>query len=137
MSFFDNARRLSDTDEHISKPEKSFEEWKPPSKAEVDEYISWVKKQKNINVDSPVWDYRVGATNIVFKHYKEAIAALEKAEKRSQTTWGLFFNLARARENAKNYRTALGYIQNFKSLSETFLETDDSYKGCYWRLLKV
>ncbi|KAI4948494.1 hypothetical protein J4E91_005918 [Alternaria rosae] len=121
----------------ISKPEKPFEEWKPPSNTEVDEYIVWVKKQKDINVDSAVWDYRVGATNVVFEHYKEAIAALEKAEKHSQTNWGLFFSLAEAHENEKNHRTALGYVQSFKSLSEKFLETDDSYKEAYWLLLKV
>ncbi|KAI4666203.1 uncharacterized protein J4E88_010498 [Alternaria novae-zelandiae] len=121
----------------ISKPEKPFEEWKPPSNAEVNEYILWVKKQKDINVDSAVWDYRVGATNVVFEHYKEAITALEKAEKHSQTNWGLYFSLAEAHENEKNHRTALGYVRNFKSLSEKFLETDDAYKEAYWLLLKV
>jgi len=78
----------------------------------------------------------VGATYIVFQHYKEAIVALKKAEQHSPTNWGLFFNLAKAHENQKDYRTALGYIQNFKSLSEMFLETDDTYKGAYWDTLK-
>jgi len=73
---------------------------------------------------------------MVFEHYKEAIVALEKAKQQSQTNWSLVFHLARAHENQKDHRTALEYIQNFKSLSEMFLETDVSYKGAYWDILK-
>ncbi|KAI4706158.1 hypothetical protein J4E89_009212 [Alternaria sp. Ai002NY15] len=120
----------------ISNPDKPFEEWNPPPNADVEEYIGWVKEHKNVDIDGSTWDYRVGATYIVFQHYKEAIVALEKAEQRCSTNWGLFYNLARAHENQKDHRTALGYIQNFKSLSEMFLETDESYKGAYWDTLK-
>ncbi|KAI4621972.1 hypothetical protein J4E80_004347 [Alternaria sp. BMP 0032] len=120
----------------IFNPDRPFEEWNPPSNADVEEYICWVKAHKNGDIDSSTWNYRVGATYIVFQHYKEAIVALKKAEEHSPTNWGLFFNLAKAHENQKDYRTALGYIQNFKSLSEMFLETDDTYKGAYWDMRK-
>jgi tetratricopeptide (TPR) repeat protein len=101
----------------------------------VDDFICWAKEHIDTDIDSSTWDYRVGATNIVFYHYKEAIVALEKAEQHSQTNWGLFFNLAKAHENEKNHRTALKYIQKFKSLSELFRDTDDSYKESYWHSL--
>ena len=127
---------LADNKKQISKPERPFQEWNPPPNADVEEYICWVKEHKNFDIDSSTWDYRVGATHIVFQHYKEAIVALEKAEQYSPTNWGLFFNLARAHENQQDHRTALAYIQNFKSLSEMFLETDDSYEGAYWDTLK-
>ncbi|KAI4914274.1 uncharacterized protein J4E92_009688 [Alternaria infectoria] len=120
----------------ISKPDKPFEERNLPPNAAIEEYICWVKEHKDIDIDSSTWDYRVGATYMVFEHYKEAIVALERVKQQSLTSWGLFFNLAIAHENQKNHRTALGYIQNFKSLSEMFLETDDSYKGAYWDMLK-
>ncbi|KAI4649313.1 hypothetical protein J4E93_003629 [Alternaria ventricosa] len=127
---------LADDKNQIFKPDGPFEEWNPPSNADVEEYICWVKDHKNVDIDSSTWDYRVGATYIVFQHYKEAIVALEKAEQHSPTNWGLFFNLARAHENQKDYRMALGYIQNFKSLSKMFLETNNSYKEAYWDTLK-
>jgi tetratricopeptide (TPR) repeat protein len=131
----DHGKGLADNAEQISKPDKPFDEWDPPSLAEVDKFICWAKEHIDIEIDSFTWDSRVGATNIVFGHYKEAIVALEKAEQHSQTHWGLFFNLANAHENEKNYRTALKYIQDFKSLSSLFLETDGSYKTAYWELL--
>jgi len=127
---------LSDTDEQISKPDKPFEEWNLPPNADVEEYICWVKEHKDVDIDSSTWDYRIGATYMVFEHYKEAIVALESAKQQSLTSWGLFYNLAMAHENQKNHRTALGYIQNFKSLSEVLLKTDNSYKGAYWDMLK-
>ena len=126
-----------DTDEQISKPDKPFEEWNLPPNADVEEYICWVKEHKNIDIESPTWDYRVGATYMVFEHYKEAIVALERANQQSLTSWGLFYNLAMAHKHQKNHRTALGYIQNSKSLSKMFHETDDWYKSAYWDMLKM
>jgi tetratricopeptide (TPR) repeat protein len=121
----------------MSKPDKPFKQENPPSLAEVDNFICWAKKHIHIEIDNFTWDYRVGATYCVLEHYKEAIVALEKAERHSQTNWGLLFNLASAHENEKNHRTALKYIQDFKSLSNLFLETNDPYKYAYWELLVV
>ncbi|RMZ72447.1 Tetratricopeptide-like helical [Pyrenophora seminiperda CCB06] len=123
--------------EQILKPEKPFEEWSPPSLEELDEFFSWVKNHMDVTIDDFTWDFRVGATNGVFEHYKEAIIALEKAEQQLQTktNWSLLYNLAQAHEEEKNYRTALKYIHDFKSLSNQYLETDDSYKTAYWSLL--
>ncbi|KAI4916179.1 hypothetical protein J4E85_010267 [Alternaria conjuncta] len=121
----------------LSKPDRPFEEWNPPSNAEIDEYIGWVKKHKQIEIDNSTWDYRVGATYLVFEHYKEAVIALEKAKQHPRSNWGLFFGLAKAHENEKNYRAALGYMQDFRSLGEGSLETDDAYKEAYWDLLRT
>jgi len=127
---------LANNKDQISKPDRPFEEWNPPPKADVEEYICWVKEHKNVDIDSSTWDYRVGATYIVFQHYKEAIVALEKAKPHSSTNWGLYLYLARAHEAQKDYRTALVYMKHFRSFSEILLETDDSYKGAYWDTLK-
>jgi tetratricopeptide (TPR) repeat protein len=126
---------LADSAKQISKLDKLFEEWNPPSFAEVNQFIGWVKEHIDVEIDNSNWDFRIGATMAVFEHYKEAIVALEKAEQQFQTNWGLFSNLAMVHENEKNHRTALKYIQNFKSLSSLFLETDGSYKAAYWQLL--
>jgi tetratricopeptide (TPR) repeat protein len=131
----DRGERLANIAEQISTPDKPFEEWNPPSLGEVNKFICWAKDHIDIDIDNFTWDIRVGVTKIVFEHYKEAIVALEKAELKPQTNWGLFFNLAKAHENERNHRTALKYIQDFKSLSNLFLETDDPYKTAYWELL--
>jgi tetratricopeptide (TPR) repeat protein len=121
----------------MSQPNKPFEEGSPPSLTEVDKFICWAKEHLDIDIDSFTWDFRVGATYSVFDHYKEAIVALENAHRHSQTNWGLLFNLAAAHENEKNYLIALKYIQDFKSLSNLFLETNDPYRYAYWELLVV
>ncbi|KAG9192790.1 hypothetical protein G6011_11524 [Alternaria panax] len=121
----------------IFEPEKPFEGWNTPSLAEMNKFICWAKEHMDVDVDSLTWDFRVGATSVVFEHYKEAIVALEKAAEHSQTNWGLFFNLALAHENEKNHRMALKYIKHFKSLSDLFLETDSRYKVDYWDLLRA
>lgn len=126
---------MADSDEQMFRPDESFEEWDPPSLAEVNKFICWAKEHINIDIDSFTWDLRVGATKIVFKHYKEAIAALEKAEQHSQTNWGLSFYLAKAHEKEKKHRKALKYIKDFKALSDLFLKTDYPYKTAYWQSL--
>ena len=132
-----NGKNLAHSDKQISKPDERFTELNLPPNREVEKYIRWVEEHKSIDIDSFTWYYRVGVTYITFEHYKEAIGALEKAEQHSSTNWDLFFKLAKAHENQKNHRLALGYIQKFKSLSEMFLETDDSYKEAYWDMLKT
>jgi hypothetical protein len=126
---------LADTSEKMLTPEKPFEEWNPPSLAEVDKFISWVKEHTETNIDSFTWDYRVGAAYIGFEHHKEAIVALEKAEQNSQKSWGLYVNLARAHESEKNHRMALKYIQDFKSFGDPSIEAEDGYKDTYYDLL--
>jgi hypothetical protein len=131
----DRGRGLANNAGQISTPEKPFEEWHPPSLAEINKFICWAKEHIVIEIDSFTWDYRVGATMIVFEHYKEAIVALGKVEEQAQMNWGLSFNLATAHQNEKNHRTALKYIRDFKSLSNIYYETDDMYKSAYWELL--
>jgi tetratricopeptide (TPR) repeat protein len=131
----DPGRELADHAIQIDTPEKPFEEWNPPSLAEINKFICWAKEHIGTEIDSFTWDYRVGATMVVFEHYKQAIVALGKAEEYAQVSWGLFFNLATAHENEKNHSTALKYIRNFKSLSSLYYETDDMYKSAYWELL--
>jgi tetratricopeptide (TPR) repeat protein len=122
---------LTDSGDQISEPGKPFDEWNPPSLAEIDKFICWAKDHVDIVIDSLTWNCCIGATYIVFEHHKEAIVTLEKAEAHSRTNWGLFFNLATAHVSQKNYRTALKYIQDFKSFSNLFLETDGSYITAY------
>ncbi|CAN9082306.1 unnamed protein product [Alternaria sp. RS040] len=125
----------ADGSDKVSNPDKPFEEWNPPSLVETDKFICWAKEHTDTDIDSFTWDSRVGATYIVFEHFKEAIVALEKAEQHSQTSWGLLFNLAKAHESEKNYRTAIKYMQDFKSFSKSSPETDDDYKTAGWELL--
>jgi hypothetical protein len=103
----DCSNGLTDSAEQISKPDKPFEEWNPPSIGEVNQFIRWVREHIDVDMDASNWDFRIGATMSVFEHYKEAIVALERAEQQSQTNWGLFFNLAMAHESEKNHCTAL------------------------------
>lgn len=118
----------------MSKPDEPFNETSP-SLAEADRYIRWAKEHIDIDPDSFTWEFRVGATHVVFQHHKEAIAGLEKVEKHFQNNWALLYNLASAHESDKNHCSALKYIQEFKSLSGLFLETDKTYKAVYYELL--
>ncbi|KAL1604075.1 hypothetical protein SLS60_005667 [Paraconiothyrium brasiliense] len=129
------GKELADSSEQMSKPDKPFEEWSPPSLAETNKFICWAKEHIEIEIDSSTWDFRVGATHSVFEHYQAAIDALEKAEQHSHMSWGLSYNLAFAHKSEKNYRRALKYIQDLKSLSNLFLDTDDMYRTAYWKSL--
>jgi tetratricopeptide (TPR) repeat protein len=131
----DRGKGLADNSVQIYTPEKPFEEWHPPSLTEINKFICWAKEHIVIEIDNFTWDFRVGATLVVFEHYKEAIVALGKIEEHAQVNWSLFFNLATAHEKEKNHRTALKYIRDFKSLSNLYYETDDRYKSAYWELL--
>ncbi|KAL1799853.1 hypothetical protein ACET3X_000195 [Alternaria dauci] len=119
----------------IFDPDKPFEEWNPPPLPEVNKFVSWVKEHTDTEIDNFTWEYRVGAAYVAFEHHKEAIVALEAAEQHSQRSWGLLVNLARAHESEKNYRTALKYIQEFKSLDNSTIQTENGYKDTLFDLL--
>ncbi|RAR11407.1 hypothetical protein DDE83_004553 [Stemphylium lycopersici] len=118
----------------LSKPDEPFNETNP-TLVELDKFICWAKEHIDIDPDSFTWDLRVGATHIVFQHYKEAIVRLNKVEKHFQNNWGLFYNLASAHASDKNHCSALKYIQDFKSLSDRFFGTDKTYEFVYYELL--